>query len=550
MNREADNISQGDSPAPDGYKWRVLATVIFGIFMVILDTTVVNVAFQTLREEFGAGISSSQWILSIYVLALGITTPLAGFLADRFGSKKIYLGGLTLFLVGSLLSGFAGSLPMLIAARAVQGMGGGIALPLGTALLLQAFPPREQGMALGVFGIAALVAPALGPVLGGWLVDQGLWRFIFFINPPVGLVGVILGLRFLREHKEPSEKSWDIWGIITEVVGFGSILYAASIAANRSWTDPEVLGFFALGALGLIAFVFVELKVAKSPLLDLKLFSNRVFLNASVLGYVSTVALFGAEFLMPLYLQSLRGRTALQTGVILLPMALTGGIMVTISGRIYDRVGPRPVLGVGFLLLVINTWQLAQIRSDTTIGWILFLLALRGLALGMSVQTTLVTALSVVPTREIARGSALTNATRLVVQSIGVAVLATVLVSTLSPQTRAAQAALEQSPAARSAAGDGLCEAPTVASAPAASANSIAYRNSDAPQPQGTGPGAGGLSTLRARACQENVAGFERAYHVTFFAAILALVLGLMLPGWPGKWEGRQAAGGPPAAMH
>ncbi|MGE5601833.1 MAG: hypothetical protein ACM30E_02210, partial [Nitrososphaerales archaeon] len=214
------------------------------------------------------------------------------------------------------------------------------------------------------------------------------------------------------------------------------------------------------------------------------------------------------------------------------------------------RIGPRLLLGAGFLLLVVNTWQLAQLQADTPITWILFLLALRGMSLGMIVQTTMVTALSVVPAPELARGSALTNATRLVIQSIGVAVLATVLVSTLTPDVRAAQTAFEQSPAAQAQAQAGLCEAPRVAFANAANARTVALTNTDARRTQGSGPDPAGMAALKDPACQENVAGFERAYRLTFFAAILALILGLMLPGWPGKWSGRQAAGGPPAAAH
>ncbi len=236
--------------------------------------------------------------------------------------------------------------------------------------------------------------------------------------------------------------------------------------------------------------------------------------------------------------------------MILLPMALMGGIMVTISGRIYDRLGPRVLLGAGFTLLVINTWQLGQLQADTPISWILFLLALRGMSLGMIVQTTMVTALSVVPSPELARGSALTNATRLVVQSIGVAVLATVLVSTVSPDIRAAQAALEQSATSQQVARGGLCEANGVAFESASRTRSAALRNSDAPLDQGPGPDPANVAALKARACSENVAGFERAYHLTFFASILALILGLMLPGWPGKWSGRQSAGGPQAPAH
>jgi EmrB/QacA subfamily drug resistance transporter len=527
-------FSFSDDP---NYKWKVLSTVIFGIFMVILDSTAVNVAFQALRNEFGSSLNDSQWIISVYVLSLGIATPLAGYLADRFGGKRIYLGGLAMFTFGSLMCGLSPNLGSLIVARAIQGVGGGIALPLGTALLLQAFPVAEQGMALGIFGIAGLVAPAVGPILGGWLVDQNLWRVIFFINPPIGLVGVILGVRLLREYRNERKPVFDLAGVATEIVGFGAILYAASIAANQGWTAPNTLLWFGIGCLGLIVFGLVELFRTHVPLLDLRLFSNRVFLNASLLGYVSTVALFGAEFLMPIYLQALRGRTAFETGLILLPMAISGGICVTLSGRIYDRVGPRPLMAVGFAILMINTWQLALIKADTTITWILFLLTLRGIALGLTVQTTLVTALSVVRRRELARGSSLVNATRLVVQSIGVAVLATVLVSTLSPDVQALQQQFSEGPSPGKAQSVALCEP-----------QPVAFVGQDQPSQQGSLPPQ--IGELIRRACQENIAGFERAYKVTFYAALIALLLSLALPGWPGKWAGRQEGDPPQAVGH
>jgi EmrB/QacA subfamily drug resistance transporter len=523
---------------PGGYKWKVLSTVMFGVFMIILDTTIVNVAFQTLRHEFGANIDESQWIISIYVLALGVSTPLSGFLANRFGGKKIYLGGLGLFVIGSVLCGVSPSLNLLIAARAVQGIGGGITMPLGTALLLQAFPAAEQGQALGVFGIAALVAPAIGPILGGWLVDQNLWRVIFFINPPIGLIGILLGIHFLRTERRSTRPAFDAAGVITEVIGFGAVLYAASIAATAGWTAPATLTWFAVGAGGLLAFAVVELFVAKPPLLDLRMFGNRIFLTASLLGYVSTVALFGAEFLMPIYLQSLRGRTALETGLILLPMALSGGVFVILSGRLYDKFGPRPLFATGFGLLVINTWQFSLIQADTAIGWILFLLTLRGVALGLTVQTTFVSALSVVPRSELARGSSLSNATRLVVQSIGVAILATVLASAISPEVQALQPAAD--PAGVSPMG--LCESVRtehtglLAFAGTAQATTVQLQAiTPSPAPD-----------ILQRACQENIQGFERSYRLTFYGALLALLLGLLLPGWPGKWAGRRDADAPP----
>jgi EmrB/QacA subfamily drug resistance transporter len=525
-----------NTPSQTGFtaqKWKVLISVIFGIFMVILDTTVVNVAFQTLRTEFGASLNDSQWIISVYVLMLGISTPLAGFLADRFGIKRIYLTGLSIFAVGSLICGLAPSLPVMIAARALQGFGGGIALPLGTALLLRTFPPEEQGVALGIFGVAALVAPALGPILGGFLVDHNLWRFIFFINPPIGLLGIFLGSRFLPSIRENRRPTFDILGLVTEIIGFGSVLYAAALAANSGWSSNEVRLWFVIGGVGLIAFAIVELFVAKEPLLNLRQFSNRTFLNASLLGYVSVVALFGAEFLMPIYLQALRGKTALQTGLILLPLAISGGIAAIIAGRLYDKIGPRLLLGFGYTVLIINTYQLARLKGDTPISWIMVLLALRGLALGSTVQTTFVTALSVVPVHAIARGSSLVNATRQVVQSIGVAILATILTSTLTPQISALQQQFMDTPRQAGVAPLAICAAP------------IPPSGADPGTAQATLPAQ--AQSLLAEACRENIAGFEKAYSITFYAAILALILGLMLPGWPARWAGRRAADSAPS---
>jgi DHA2 family multidrug resistance protein len=521
------------------YKWKVLISVIFGIFMIILDSTVINVALQTLRREFDAPLNQTQWIISIYVLALGITTPLSGFLADRFGLKNIYIAGLAMFVVSSLLCGLAPSLPILIIFRALQGIGGGMAQPLGPALLYRTFPTNEQGQALGFFGIALVVAPALGPILGGLLVDAELWRWIFFINVPIGALGVFLASRFLKKEESTRKPTLDPLGIITAIIGFGALLYGATNAGDLGWGSVTVVASFAIGIVSLIAFTLIELFVAKEPLLDLRLFRTPAFLTASLIGYVSVLALFGAEFLMPVYLQALRGRTALETGVLLLSLAFASGIAAPLAGRFYDRIGPRPLVASGFLILLVNTWQLSQIKADTSINFIVFLLALRGLALGMTVQTTFATALSAVPPRLLPRGSSLLNGTRFVVQSIGVAVLATVLTSALSPEVRA-QSAQAQSAEGAGAAGNvrfGVCETPGVAPAdnipPAAAAQLQGL-----PAQQQAGAKAQILTGIQ-RACAENLVGFEQTYQFTFYAALLALLISLFLPGWPTKWAGR-----------
>ncbi|MEI6290057.1 MAG: MDR family MFS transporter [Chloroflexota bacterium] len=528
-------------------KWKVLISVMFGIFMIILDSTIVNVAFPTLRTEFGASLSETQWVLSIYVLSLGVTTPVTGFLADRFGIKRIYLLGLAVFTFGSFLCGIAPSLGMLILARALQGFGGGLAQPLGPAQLYRALPPKEQGTALGIFGIALVAAPALGPILGGWLVDINLWRAIFFVNVPIGILGVILGSRFLLEYRMERNPIFDPVGLITAVIGFGSLLYAATLAETYGWTGTATLTSLGIGLTSLGLSIYVELYLAKEPMLNLRLFSNPTYLKAALVGYVATIALFGAEFLMPVYLQAFRGRTALETGYILLGVAATSAFATPLAGRLFDKVGPRILIVTGFLILCVNTWQMALINGTTPITYIVFLLALRGLAIGLTLQTTFTTSLSSIPLNMLPRGSSLLNSTRFVVQAISVAALATVLASSLSPQVKAQQEAAQQtqaSPGSRF----GICETPGVKpedNIPPEAVKQLASL------PASSVPAAKSkiLAGL-AQSCSENMLGFEAAYSITFYASIGALLLGLFLPGWPGKWGGRGSTQTPVPGAH
>lgn len=453
--------------------------------MVTLDTTAVNVAFPTLRAEFGATLHQAQWIVSVYVLALGISTPVAGFLADRYGLKRMYIAGLAIFVAGSLCAGLAPSLWTLVAARALKGVGGGIAVPCGTALLFRGFAKRELGLALGVFGLALLFAPALGPVLGGWLVDRGMWRWIFFINVPIGALGIVVASRCLVA--EPGDRAipWDGWGLATAIPGFGATLYATSLVTEVGWGSPRFLAWFGVGLLALVSFLGVELRGARAPLLDLRLFRRSVFLIATLVGYVTVVAFFGAEFLLPVYIQVLRGEPALTAGLVLLPLALCAGLSLPLAGAAYDRIGPRALVVSGFALLAYNTWQLAHLTATTPIRFLVVLTAIRGLALGLTVQTPFTAALADVSHEALPRATSLVASTRYLVQAYGIAILATLL------GTRAFG---------------------------------------------GVGPGA------------VTLAGLARAYTLTFWLAIAGLLLGLMLPGWPGRWmRGGDAPPGSPA---
>jgi EmrB/QacA subfamily drug resistance transporter len=517
-------------------KWKILITLIFGIFMIILDSTIVNIAFPTLRLAYGASLANAQWVISIYVLALGISTPVSGFLGDRFDIKRVYLFGLAVFTLGSFLCGLAPNLGLLIVFRALQGIGGGISQPLGAAQLYRAFPPKEQGVAFGIFGIALVVAPALGPILGGWLVGINLWRAIFFVNVPIGIVGVSLGTRFLVDYKTGRRPLFDPLGLLTALIGFGAVLYAASIAENYGWTGLVTILVLVLGMAVLVLHAFYELRIAKEPMTTLRLFLNPTFLTASLVGYVATLALFGAEFLMPLYLQSFRGRTALEAGFILLGVAATSAFATPLAGRLFDKIGPRTIMVVGFIILCINTWQLSLLTATTSIPFIFFLLALRGLAVGMTLQTSYVTALGSVPLDLLPRGSSLLNSTRFVVQAISVATLATILVGFISPSIKSQMDQLQESQTSLTTP-FGVCETPGVSAEnnlPPGTSTSLAAL----PAQAATAARARIVSELK-QACDQSMQGFEAAYRLTFYSSIGALLLALFLPGWPGKWAGR-----------
>lgn len=482
------------------YRWQVLASVVVGLFMVILDATVVNVALRALQQKYTVATSDVQWVISLYTLALGVSTPLSGYLGDRFGSKRIYLSGLGLFVLGSLLAGLAPSLPLLIAARAVQGIGGGIALPLGSAMLFTAFPPSQRGIAYGVFGIVLVFAPATGPLLGGWLVDHSLLPWIFFINLPIGLAGIAVGLRLLRERRRPGSVPADVAGIALAPLAFGAILFAASIAGEpgAGWTDVRVLAGFAIGIGALAALVVAELR-NPDPLLDLRLFGIRSFSTAAVVSVVGGVALFGAEFLLPLYLQVLRGKTAFEAGLFLLPLAIASGIVAPLAGRLTDRIGPRLPVVIGFLLVAVNTFQLSKLTLDTSLGFILLLVVLRGIGLALVIQNAQVAAVADVPVSRLTRATPLLSSAGQTIQAIGVAVLATILSGAISVQP-----------------------------------------------PQFAGGAAGDLANLppALRATveaalrqfqQQYVTGLEHAYLAAFVISVVACLLALFLPGWPGK---------------
>lgn len=412
------------------YKWILAMVVVLGAFMSVLDSTIVNIALPRLETAFGANVDSVQWVLTGYTLAQGVATPLAAYLTDRFGIKRFYIFSLAAFTIGSALCGLSVSLPMLIGFRVLQAAGGAALMPLSMTLLFQVFPPEERGAAMGVFGVPVLLAPAIGPTLGGYLVTFSGWQLIFYINVPIGIVAVILASVFIREQFAEKRPSFDIMGFIFVGVGLAMSLYGLSSASTDGWSSGTVVGCLIAGGLCLAIFVFIELNRSsrgKDPLLDLRLFGNGPFSTSMIAFILITFGLFGGIFLLPIYMQDMRGLSAYQAGIVLLPQAIASMAATLIGGWLVDKIGVKAVVIPGLIIMGISTWYMTFMDSHTSWAWFQFLLILRGFSLGACMQPLTVSMMVDIRSRDLAQASSVSTVARAVASSLGIAVLATVV---------------------------------------------------------------------------------------------------------------------------
>lgn len=409
------------------YKWIVVLVVIFGSFMSILDQTVVNNALPHLETAFATDLGGLQWILTAYTLTQGVVTPTTAFFANRLGTKRFYIIALAFFTLGSALCGLAWSLPTLIVFRVLQAIGGATLFPLAITLLFYEFPPQQRGLAAGFLSISSLMAPAVGPTLGGYIVTYASWRLIFYINVPVGIVAIIMAMLLLRERSSEARIHFDLPGFVLAASGLAAVLYALSNASISGWNSSVLMTL--IGGLGLLVLlVVVELGTAnrgKRPLINLHLFANGTFLSSNIANALISFAFFGSFILLPIYTQELRGLSAFTSGLFTLPLAFAAVLTALVGGRMVDRFGPRVVLLPGLVLMGLSTWQLAEITLTTSYPWLLLVLAVRGLGLGCLLQPLTVSALSKVPPPQYTQASSLNTVIRFVSTSLGVAVLAT-----------------------------------------------------------------------------------------------------------------------------
>jgi DHA2 family multidrug resistance protein len=493
------------------YKWLVLMVVLPGMTVITVDLTVVNVALAKLGAVFAIDVDTVQWAITAYALATGIATPLAGYVESRFTLKRVWVAGFSVFTAASMLCGLAPAFWVLVLARLAQGLAAGLLLPMVISLIFKVFPPNERGAALGFFAIPIVAGPALGPTLGGYIITNFDWRLVFFINLPIGLLSVLLGALLLKPSTPIASGRFDIWGFAMSSLGFGLTLYGLSQVGSHGWGSLEVQGLLGVGLLSLLGFILFE-AFRKDPLLDVRLFRNAQFTTSNIVGWVSTVALFGAEFMLPLYLQNLRGLSAVATGLILMPQGLAIALAGPLAGRLVDRIGPRWIVMFGFVLMAINTYQLSQITLTTDYGTLRWLLVLRGLALGCTMQPTTLTALASVPNELRTNASSLVTAMRSVWQSFGIAMLSTVV------QTQSANHAQVLGWQVRPDSAQGMFLLQTIAELQRTGMTQVAAHAA-----------AAGL-VLSQISQQAAVLAFGDAYRISFVAALVAFGLSMVLP--------------------
>src|SRR5437764_692173 len=407
------------------YKYVVAIVFVCGVFMDAMDTTIVNVALPTLSRDFHASTTSIEWIVLGYLLSLAVWIPASGWIGDRFGTRRVFLFALAMFTMASALCGQSSSLNELVAFRVLQGVGGGMLVPVGTAMLFRAFPPIERAKASTVLIVPTVLAPALGPVLGGWLVTDVSWRWIFYVNLPVGALAFTIGFLYLREEREGRAGRFDLPGFVLSGGGFALVLYALSRGPEAGWVSPQIVLTGVVGVAMFVLLIVVETRVP-DPMLALRLFKERMFRNANIVLTLTYGSFIGVILLMPLYLHNLRGYTPLQSGLTTFPQALGVIVSSQLVGRLYHVVGPRRLIVFGMLAMAVLTLPLAFVSLDTSLWTIRAIMFSRGIAMAFAFVPMQAATYANITAVDTGRASAIYSTQRQVAAALGVATLGTV----------------------------------------------------------------------------------------------------------------------------
>lgn len=405
---------------------KILAALLFGMFIAILNQTLLNVALPKINTEFNISASTGQWLMTGFMLVNGILIPITAYLFNKYSYRKLFLVALVLFTIGSLICAISMNFPIMMVGRVLQAIGAGVLMPFGSIVIITIYPPEKRGAAMGTMGIAMILAPAIGPTLSGYIVQNYHWNVMFYGMFIIGIIAILVGFVWFKLYQYTTNPKADIPGIIFSTIGFGALLYGFSEAGNKGWGSVEIETMFAIGIIFIILFVIRELRM-KAPMLNLEVLKFPTFTLTTVINMVVMMSLYGGMILLPMYLQNLRGFSALDSGLLLLPGSLIMGLLGPFAGKLLDTIGLKPLAIFGIAVMTYATWELTKLNMDTPYMTIMGIYVLRSFGMAFIMMPMVTAAINALPGRLASHGNAFLNTMRQLAGSIGTAILVTVM---------------------------------------------------------------------------------------------------------------------------
>ncbi|MDU0483464.1 DHA2 family efflux MFS transporter permease subunit [Staphylococcus aureus] len=405
---------------------KILAALLFGMFIAILNQTLLNVALPKINTEFNISASTGQWLMTGFMLVNGVLIPITAYLFNKYSYRKLFLVALVLFTIGSLICAISMNFPIMMVGRVLQAIGAGVLMPLGSIVIITIYPPEKRGAAMGTMGIAMILAPAIGPTLSGYIVQNYHWNVMFYGMFIIGIIAILIGFVWFKLYQYTTNPKADIPGIIFSTIGFGALLYGFSEAGNKGWGSVEIEIMFAIGIIFIILFVIRELRM-KSPMLNLEVLKFPTFTLTTIINMVVMLSLYGGMILLPIYLQNLRGFSALDSGLLLLPGSLIMGLLGPFAGKLLDTIGLKPLAIFGIAVMTYATWELTKLNMDTPYMTIMGIYVLRSFGMAFIMMPMVTAAINALPGRLASHGNAFLNTMRQLAGSIGTAILVTVM---------------------------------------------------------------------------------------------------------------------------
>ncbi|MDQ0219767.1 DHA2 family efflux MFS transporter permease subunit [Peribacillus cavernae] len=404
----------------------LLAVLMIGAFIAFLNNTLLNIALPSIMTDLDVDATTVQWLTTGFMLVNGILIPTTAFLIQKYSVRRLFLVAMGLFATGTIIAGIAHAFPVLLTARMVQASGSAIMMPLLMNVMLVSFPIEKRGAAMGVFGLILMFAPAIGPTLSGWIIEHYDWRMLFHFVTPIAIVVLLIGFFLLKDKKDKVDIRLDLFSLLLSSVGFGGLLYGFSSAGSKGWDSPQVYGTLIVGISSLVWFILRQLKQER-PMLNFRIFKYPMFSLSSSITMVVNMALFSGMLLIPIYVQTIRGISPVDAGLMMLPGALLMAVMSPITGRLFDKFGGRILAIVGLIITTVTTYYFSQLTMDTTYTNLVILNSVRSLGMSMVLMPVSTNGLNQLPARYYPHGTAMNNTLNQVSGAIGTALLVTVM---------------------------------------------------------------------------------------------------------------------------